>query len=134
MTKTEQAPPPEASKGSPMDALTSLLNASTGIGPDDAKGVAMAMTNDLTKVMDIKTVAAMTLIEAYGELKTKGQLSGPGITAAAYAEIKALLEFLERRGVADESYDGANVKELIETAEDHGDPCGCMWCFRAGPQ
>lgn len=68
----------------------------------------------------IKEVAARKAIEAYAEFKRCGEVRNPGIAAAAYAELRQLLEFLEEQGMADIEYNGSDLVAIINEAENSG--------------
>lgn len=68
----------------------------------------------------IKEVAASKAIEAYAAFKRDEEVQNQGVVAAAYAELRQLLEFLEDRGMADIEYSGSDLVAIINEAENSG--------------
>jgi hypothetical protein len=68
----------------------------------------------------IKVISTEILVGAYAEFKRQGELSDPGLVAAAYAEVKQLLDVLDVTGVADIEYRGSDLVRIINEAKNDG--------------
>ena len=87
------------------------------------------MRDNVEAVQEQFAVAAATLIEAYGDLKTRGYLSEPMRAAAALADVRNMISDLAEGGAA-RSYGGEEVIRLIEDARKyHLHTCSCPWCI-----
>lgn len=76
------------------------------------------------------TVAALTLIEAYADLRMRGRLSEPGLAAAAFAEVETLMGHMVNGGVDALPYTGADVNELTEIEQEfRHHRCSCPTCI-----
>ncbi len=67
-------------------------------------------------LIGIKFASLDALVEACRELDAGQEISRPGVAAAAYAEIKALLESMERHGIPDLDYCGTDVLALVDAS------------------
>lgn len=72
--------------------------------------------------------AASVAVDAYGELKTTGRVSEPGLAGAALVQLKALVAELESGGVEPFAED-EDASALVEGSVEHlRRGCTCQWC------
>jgi hypothetical protein len=88
----------------------------------------------LDHTMDRLTTAAHTLINAFGDLRTRGYDKEPNLTAAALDEIEDLTRVLRTSGFGTEGDADRGRVELIESAEEYANhTCTCGYCLHAAP-
>lgn len=90
--------------------------------------------SDLESRMERFTVAADTLVEAYGDLSVRGRFSDPPLAAAALANIKNLMGHLANAGLDKVAFTGADINRLTQQENEFREhACDCPFCIGCGP-
>lgn len=89
---------------------------------------------ELDHWMDRLTVAAQSLVGAFGDLRTRGYDKEPDISAAALDDIEQLVRDLRANGFGAEGSVPNGRAVLIEEANLYADhTCTCPYCLHAEP-
>ncbi|MFD5111467.1 hypothetical protein ACFWNG_03980 [Streptomyces sp. NPDC058391] len=89
--------------------------------------------SELDHWQDRFTVAAQTLVEAFGDLRVRGYDKEPNLTAAALDDVESLVRELRAKGFGGEGDIKVGRAELIEAAHEYsGHVCTCDYCLHAG--
>jgi len=90
--------------------------------------------SELDHWMDRLTVAAHSLVGAFGDLRTRGYDKEPDISAAALDDIEQLVRDLRANGFGAEGSVAEGRAVLIEEANLYADhTCTCPYCLHAEP-
>lgn len=92
------------------------------------------MAGEIDHWMDRLTVAAQSLVGAFGDLRTRGYDKEPDLSAAALADIEQLIRDLRANGFGADGSVPEGRAVLIEEANLYADhTCTCPYCLHAEP-